>query len=87
MQALLLNNKIKTYEKQTQFSTISNRSIVCNRWMQSQSSKNALDDVIINEETNEISFVNSTTDPVELSYNYKKGEVVENSINVECKLK
>mgnify|MGYP001361976523 CR=1 FL=1 len=53
---------------------------------QSQSSKDITDDVIINEETNEISFVKSTTDPVELSYNYKKGEVVENSINVDMQI-
>ncbi|HPW65637.1 MAG TPA: DUF6263 family protein [Salinivirgaceae bacterium] len=53
---------------------------------QSKSSKNIADYVVINEETNEISFVNSTTDPVELSYNYKKGEVVENTLSVDMQI-
>jgi|GEM_PF-2067919 len=87
MQALLLKLiKLKPMKNKLNFLLLATAVLFVIAGCQSQSSKNALDDVIINEETNEISFVNSTTDPVELSYNYKKGEVVENSINVDMQI-
>ncbi len=51
-----------------------------------QSQKNIMDDVIINEETGEISFANSTEDAIELNYNFKINDVVENTINVDMEI-
>ena len=60
MQALLLKLiKLKPMKNKLNFLLLATAVLFVIAGCQSQSSKNALDDVIINEETNEISFVNN----------------------------
>ena len=54
---------------------------------QNQSSTNSTDQgVIVNSETNEVSFSNTTDEAVTLTYNFKKGVKVENIININMEI-